>query len=259
MSSDAGVLNFYGMALKASIASFTVSAFIHPIGTAKNILMANRMPLEAWYKKTRNIRAYYAGYLPCSISESTQLVAGYYINEQLKKCGLNEHTCAIAPLIAVSPIAALGEGIMINKQTNRTHRISLLDAMQRALTPSSLTATFARDIPYVYAVFGAAPIIQRRFKNSEQASMQALAGMISGFAAGVLTAPLDHIKTIVQADGVSYRCGMQTFGKRLFSKTGRKSIYRSAGYQGVYLSFAIGILNMLNHQIPRMLPNSCFE
>lgn len=253
MSYDSPNFNPLGVLLKAAAASFTVNAFIHPISTAKNIKMANRIPLEPLYKNPRNIFVYYSGYLSLSLSETTQLVAYYYLNEKLKKMGYNEHACAFIPSIAVSPLTALGEGVMVTKQTNQSRKISLFQASVNSIRPSCLFATLARDMPYVYAIFAGAPILQRQLKNPEQTSMQALAGLVSGFMAGILTGPLDHIKTIIQADNVTYRKGVNTFMQHLKNPRGRKIAYISAGYHGLYVSCAIGILNILNNQFPKTL------
>lgn len=246
-------LNSCGQTLLAVAGSFVVNAAVHPLCTIKNRLMVNQPPVFISAKTISCFKALYRGYSEICLTESAAYAVTYVVNGILQKKGAGSLLSSVLAGIASSPVVTVGEAIMVKHQINGeklTWRM-LRDSMSGA----GFLATLSREIPLSVAIFSFAPAIEKRITFANELGNHALAGLISGGICGALTAPVDKIKTLVQANELPFMAAARLVRGEFYSAAGQNRILIDVSTRAVYIGLSVALLNVLNHQLPLFFPN----
>lgn len=247
-------LNSSGQAFLGVVGSFAVNAVVHPLCTIKNRLMANQRVI---FNPFVGLKVLYRGYTEICLTESTAYATSYVVNGILKKREIGPLTSAILAGIVSTPVVAVGEALMLNRQVNGGPLSSQI--LRRSLCRSGLVATLLREVPFNVAIFSFAPAIEKRMHFTDEFTKNAIAGLGSGIICGLITAPADKIKTLVQANELSIMDSTRMVVRALGESGGRRRIL-AEGFTGVvYIGLSVAILNVFNNQLPQHFPNQMKE
>ena len=246
-------LNASGQVVLAAVANVATNAVVHPICTLKNRSMAHQPLFSQSQGIFKGVKMLYAGYLSGCATESVCCAISYVVNDFLKKQQLSPLTSSIVAGIASAPAVTLGEAVMVNAQV---HNTSMMQAIKTGFTPSGFTATLCREVPFTVALFAWAPWIQGHMSFSHELTNQIAGGSLSGAVCGVLTAPVDKIKTIVQTENLSLVNATCLTMKELSTSAGRQAMGEACMFRASYIAIAVAVLNLLNNQLPPRFPEA---
>lgn len=254
---NASNLNSAGQACVAVVGSILVNAVVHPLCTIKNRQMANQPPLLSSVGRMSNLKALYKGYAEICATDAASFAVCYIVNGVLKKNEITPLTSAILAGIASSPVVAIGEAFMVNRQVNGHAFDSRM--LSNALRASGLFATMLREVPFSVAIFAFAPAVEKAMPFSNKLADSTVAGLIAGGVCGAVTAPADKIKTLVQAHASPLAKTATAVFLELGAPQGQRKFWADAGTRALYVGLAVAILNVLNHRLPHFLPTNMHE
>lgn len=249
MSSSSN-LNSTGQAGLAVVGSVISNAVVHPLCTIKNKLMASS-------GKLTSLKGLYRGYTAICVTESASYVVAYVCNGWMKKNNIPSFVAATLAGVASVPAVSVGEALMINSQVNG--KAFSREVLRAAMKGSGLRATMYRDVPYSVAIFALPEVIEERILFSSGPVSNTIAGVISGSLCGAITAPLDKVKTLVQANDLSFGDAWCSVRGEFFTAQGRKNHIKAAVIRAGYIGIAVGILNVINSQVPPFFPKNMRE
>lgn len=251
-------LNLPGQAILAVTANVLVNAPVHPLCTLKSRQMAKQMLLSG--SGFARYASLYNGYTALCLTESMSYGICLLTNGYLQGCHFSALSAALLTAAASAPVITIGEEVMIKAQVDSTtQKLSLLQKIRSAVRLSSLMATTFREIPCCIAIFAAAPKMQSRMSFSTDLANNAAAGAITGIFAGALTAPVDTMKTRIQAHGISFSTAWSELVRELATLAGRKEMCGSIAFRALYIGITVATLNIANNHLPLVLPSMCFK
>lgn len=277
LNSEIPRLNEAGLIVQGGIASLVVNAIVHPMCTIKTRLQIARpkaSPLHsARLDALRKILAptgLYNGYCAIALTDMATFSVAYLSNGNLKDRYSPLWSSILTGAIS-SPFAAIGEGLMANRQVNhmRYQQIFL-----RAFRPGGLVLSAIREIPFSIAVFYATPRLEEYTRRvlankKENAGISIVSGIAVGAIAGFLTNPIDLIKTRVQtADPpISILYALRSVTREgsaersaPLEERGVKNLlcirnfFNGGLARGMYIGGAVGAMNLVNHSLPNLMP-----
>lgn len=252
INSETPRLNEAGQILQGSIASLVVNGVIHPMGTIKNRLQAGKLTS---IRSLASPRGLYNGYWAITCADVATYSVAYLTNGYFTDRNTSIWSSVLAGLIS-SPFTAIGEGLMANRQVNNMRYSQIL---LRAFRPNGLFTTALREIPFTVAVFYATPHLERqamRWFNTNESNLgiQIASGALVGASAGILTTPIDLVKTLVQTSDQPLSILGAT---RSVVNEGRwKSLFRGGATRALYVAAAVTSMNLVNHTIPACMPKA---
>lgn len=244
-------LNAFGHTFLAVAGSFASNVVVHPLCTIKNRQMANEKVFLAGNLITR-LRGLYQGYTEICLTEASAFTMTYMVNGFLKKNKIGPLSSAIIAGIASSPVIAVGEGLMVNRQVNG-NGLTYRD-LKSSIRFSGLFSTIIREVPFTVSLFALAPAIEKKINITNELFSNTVSGFISGSICGAITAPADKIKTLVQAKELSFINAAKSVAKEMGSVKGKRNMFIDASNRAVYLGLSLAIFNILNNQLPQFLP-----
>lgn len=255
INSESPRLNEAGQVVQGTIASFVTNGIIHPIGTIKNLQMVGSLRS---LKDLTSVRGLYNGYLAiCGVDAVTFSIA-YLTNDRLSDRDSALWSSVVSGLI-VSPVVAVGEGLMANRQVNA---MPYLQVFRRAFRLNGIILTAFREVPFIAAVFYASPILNRYFQALSPTNLdlsignlgiQIASGGISGAGAGLVTAPVDLIKTRVQTSGQPL--SILNAIRLTVANDGWSGLLRGGRARAFYIALAVASMNVLNNMVSACLPD----
>lgn len=229
----------------AGISSVAVNAVVHPLATIKNRMMAGqRVSSQGLYNGIAAI---------CAV-DAASFGTAYVANDSLG---------STAAGILSTPAVAAGEALMANSQVNNQ---PYSQSLKKAFRPAGLATTVAREVPFTTGVFFFAPLLQsqmqRQWKQttgenpSPAASLflQGSAGAVAGAGAGLLTAPVDRIKTMVQIS--EEPLSIPRAFNSVLSEGGCRALWRGGACRSLYIGISTAGMNVINNVVPQYFPKS---
>ena len=119
------------------------------------------------------------------------------------------------------------------------------------------TMTMGREAMFTMSMLGVTPLIQQKLVESSgwERNTALAAGSLSGaLLAGVITHPMDTIKTCMQGDieGVTYGSLTQT-AKTVYSESGVAGFYRGVQWRTSRLICLVGIINLIKEPVAKVM------
>ncbi len=259
-------LNNAGQIMLATFSSLIVNVISHPIGTIQTRKVAQEV--------TENLRqsgqigkvgrgGLYRGYWAIFGVDAAIFTIAYLTHDALRSHLSPAWAAMVAGLVA-SPAVAFGEGLMKNRQL---HALPYKDFVPHALRRAGVIATIGRDVPFTWTVFYLTPFVQNhllqqsslnRLQRQEKISppaalaLQLVLGATIGFAAGIATAPMDLVKTLIQTSETELP--LRSMLSSVWSRSGWKGFWEGGAIRGIYIAIATASLNAINHSAPQWLP-----
>ncbi len=266
MSSNLEVprLNVAGQVVLGGIASVAVNGVVHPLNTITRLFQTNHLSMIGQLAKGQRvpfIGPLYKGVGAMCLVDFSAFGTSYTINGVFRE-NLQPWPSILAGVVS-APLAAFGEGLAINRQV---HALPYSQSLKMATRAAGFTATILRDVPYPCLMLYIAPSLQknieRQYKNRLSGNrlpsplttlaIQAMAGGIVGGLGGLATAPLDLIKTRVQASRTPL--SMCSAIKEI-AEGGFRAFFRGGLSRTLYTGlFGMGI-NIVNQGAPRYFPS----
>lgn len=250
INSEPTRINSAGQASLGGFSSLSINAFVHPLSTIKNRMMANPHLTMTQAIEPKGI---YNGYrAACSVDGSVFALA-FVINGALQG-RVSDLNASIAAGALPVPIVSFGEGLMANRQVEK---LPYSKVLTRALRPAGLIATMAREVPFTVAVFYLSPTLQKKMsRGSEKPSLfiQGIAGILGGSFAGLATTPADLVKTRIHTHERSL--SIATVVRSAVAEKGWRGLWRGAGTRSVYIGLTGAGMNIINTTLPRYLPKA---
>lgn len=180
-------LNSTGQACLAGVGNVIVNAFVQPLCTIKNRLMANESPFPRSEGIFKSLRALYRGYTAICLTESASFGVTYVSNGLMRKNEIHPLVSASLAGAMSTPVVTFGEALMVNSQING--KAMNTQILRTALQGSGLFSTLLREVPFSVSIFVLPPFIETQLPFSNGLTSNAFAGLVSGFLCGAMTAP----------------------------------------------------------------------
>ncbi len=243
-------LNTAGQVVLGGIASLAVNGVVHPLNTLTRLLQTNRLT-----GTNISIRGLYKGVGAMCLVDFGAFGSSFAVNGAFSESA--QPWPSIFAGVVYAPVAAIGEGLAINRQVNA---MSYSESLKMAMRSAGFTATLLRDVSYPCLMLHAAPSLQRKIEQQLPSrasplvalSIQALAGGVVGGLGGLSTAPLDLLKTRVQASKIPLSMWSAI---REMAQGGFRECFRGGCARTLYTgSFGVGI-NIVNNVAPHYFPS----
>ncbi len=86
-----------------------------------------------------------------------------------------------------------------------------------------------------------------------------LSGLATGSFCGAITAPVDKIKTLVQAKEYSLTEAIKAVWRDLGSAKERRLLAEATFTRAIYMGLGVALLNMINMKLPQFMPKNMKE
>ncbi|KAJ1445187.1 mitochondrial carrier domain-containing protein [Pelagophyceae sp. CCMP2097] len=245
---DPLVPNIYEIVIAGALATALGDVAMHPVDTVKTVQQAGGISLGAAIKKLSakgGIGPFYDGVVPYAIADGLSGAVKFATYEKCKRwCAVNvpqEHLaassfgCAAVAFIASSVILVPGE--LLKQRLQAGIYPSLAVGVKRLLTEEGFrglytgyAATLVRDVPYtmlelgLYDIFKAA-VTQARGRSQSETADELLAAAVTGGLIGLVTNPLDVIKTQMMTAAAGTYASPLAAGRAIFAAQGNKALW----------------------------------
>ena len=245
-------LNLAGQVALATTGSIVTNTITQPLFTMKSRIMVGQ-PFS-W-------RGLYNGFIAVTAVDIITFGMSYATNDRLNTAFQDypqgDLLAAIAAGALPAPALAVGEGLAANRQV---HALKYSQLLHRAFRPSGIVMTILREIPFITAVFYLQPKIAKNLSSSSEESpiretgTQMTAGAAAGAMAGLVTTPVDLIKTRVQTheQGISIARAVN----EVVTKKGLRGLFQGGSARCLYLSAVTTCLSTVNYAAPSRFPSS---
>lgn len=220
----------------------------------------NSVRLVATVRNT--MKEYYGGFGAICSVDALSFGLAYMSNDSLQS-QLSPIAASIASGVISSPGLAFGEGVMATRQVTN---LPYSKTLARAMRPSGFLLTITREIPFTWSVFWLSPLIQNLAQNqipehqrsaAVSVALQVLAGSSSGAIVGVMTTPIDMLKTRVQTS--ENPSSILNTARAAWAEGGWRTFFRGGKMRSLYIALNVAGMNVLNNTIPQFLPSICLK
>lgn len=259
---SADALTKVGHCVNGAITSALALFITQPLFACKTYAMTGRgwPPVSAWY----------AGYFASSVSgvPAGAVRFGVYaagmhmINTNGKPLSNSQNLAfSLASGIVGSPINAVFEHIMIRQQlyggSFAAQVKSIYGEMGKMGFCKGILATAGRDAVSGCGVFifnDTARLACSSF-TSNPVLRDTLAGLASGVVVGVLSAPFDRCKTLMQQDSKGEYLTFFLTVQKIVKSEGIKGLFKGAAARMATIGSLITVTNLLKDRLPFLLPD----
>ncbi len=195
-------LNPGGQVVLAGAASFISNGFSQPLSTIQTCLQARKpIPWMTDYKGCRIplVRLFTGLNAVCAVDAIT-LGMAYITNDVFKK-HLGPIGAIVAASAVTSPLIAVGEGAMQNRQANGLNYTDPV-LLKRAIRLPGIVTTLNRELFWNLGLFYITPKMAEKLKQKRPDLSPSLSEMLAaigtGSVVGFMTTPVSVIKTMIQ-------------------------------------------------------------
>ncbi len=253
-SSDAPPTSFARQLFQGGISSLLVNGVSHPFYTLKTRSQSSEhVAMPRPIQTTHAWRGLYNGFGAITVTDGVVFSVAFIANDWLKgRC--SELWASIGTGVMCSPFVAIGEGLTANRQMAQIP-LPYSAVFKRAFRPAGFGLTVMREIPFTMAVFYTPDYLEtyaRGFSLFQdlspygQMGLKVAAAGLSGGAAGLLSNPVDVLKTRVQTGELPL-----TFSSVL-QKTLAEEGWRGLTKGGGLRMLQIGVVSACMHTIKQM-------
>lgn len=164
--------------------------------------------------------------------------------------------------VAISPC----ERVMIQQQVNGGSIRSVMRMLHKkegwfkGMT-KGMVPTAYRDGWYNCGIFALNDIADRELRGaiSDKSTREVVASGSCGSVIGATTAPMDRVKTMMQADSDGILNSSLQTAKKIIKTEGAKSLFRGAGSRSILVAGATYCVAKSKKEAPKVFPSVCFE
>jgi hypothetical protein len=182
------------------------------------------------------------GYIPATVLDFSGFSVSYMTNDALKSI-LGPWGAAVMAGILATPLTAVGERMMINKQLHKTKY-----SLKGAYKPVEMGVTLFREVPYNLGVYALSPeikkVYQRIVPKANETAIDVASGFTGGALMGALSTPADLVKTRLQAGSDSLKTVLRSV----------TSPFAGAKERAFYIGLASSLQYAVNSGLPPKLP-----
>lgn len=252
-------LNTAGQICLGGVAAIAVNLFGQPFCTLKNRVMTQQRPIPPGLKLLATTKFLYSGITAMIMTDISQNCLLYSSNGILNHHAFNPWVSAALAGAVTTPGITFGEGVMINQQV---HKLSLINAVKKLIRTQTmansingLAATMLREVSYGVAVFALPKHIECFLPISHNSTKEFAAGFMAGITMGLLSTPLDIIKTRVQSNEVTLPQATKNVFTEFRTKPGQKMLVKAILGRTSNIGLAIAIMNVVNNRVPALFPD----